>query len=135
MSIRPGFPSLPKQPRIPSSSSRKPKLSQLPLPPADPTFPVLTVAVLSIMCTAAQLACSLAPIRTEHARVLPNCSHALFHLDCIDMWHQSNFPLFEEQALPVPQRFPIDLVASEFFPSDSQPLTNGTLIGEMMIVW
>ncbi|KAK6937798.1 Zinc finger, RING-type [Dillenia turbinata] len=59
----------------------------------------------------------------ETLRVLPNCGHA-FHLDCIDIWFQSNAncPLCRSSISGKPQKYPLDvIVAPSSSPQDSQP--------------
>ncbi|KAK6940692.1 Zinc finger, RING-type [Dillenia turbinata] len=59
----------------------------------------------------------------ETLRVLPKCGHA-FHLDCIDIWFQSNAncPLCRSSISGKPQKYPLGvIVAPSSSPQDSQP--------------
>lgn len=61
-------------------------------------------------------------------RVLPNCSHA-FHLDCIDIWFQSNAncPLCRT-SISCTTKYPIDrIIAPSSSPQGSQPYTDSLM--------
>nr|DAD36754.1 TPA_asm: hypothetical protein HUJ06_007395 [Nelumbo nucifera] len=65
----------------------------------------------------------------EKLRILPNCAHA-FHIDCIDIWLQSNAncPLCRS-SISTTARFPIgQIIAPTPSPQDPHPFTE-TLMG------
>lgn len=62
-------------------------------------------------------------------RVLPNCSHA-FHLDCIDIWFQSNAncPLCRTSISGSGTKYPVDrIIAPSSSPQGSQPYTDSLM--------
>ncbi|XP_002532367.3 RING-H2 finger protein ATL16 [Ricinus communis] len=64
-------------------------------------------------------------------RVLPNCNHS-FHLDCIDIWLQSNAncPLCRTGISGI-TRYPIDqIIAPSSSPQGSQPYTDSLMGGD-----
>ncbi|KAF5175931.1 Ring-h2 finger protein atl16 [Thalictrum thalictroides] len=67
----------------------------------------------------------------EKLRVLPSCSH-VFHIDCIDIWLQSNAncPLCRSSISNRTRVLPIHIIAPSPSPQDQTPFTETTIGGD-----